>query len=502
MGGADPRALLRRRRRGRPGPQRVARHRRRRGVEPARRQPRRARRRHRGRPGRPRPGRPRCSSRSGDAHRVFRDGARRSARLDSSRLRRAARGRRSTTSRTSSASRARPWRPREGDRAAAGLPRRPTARATTCWSSRTTPRSAPPVGCPAPGPSCTPTNGKRRDPPPGHRHRVRLPRRPRCSRSRPARSQVYSDLLGTSSSSTPTSPPTSRARPQLMGAHWEEDYPEHARRRHHAGPGRALLPARRHRSGAGRHAPRLTEDNAVQALLNEPYLELGHRGAGRVLRRGGAGDLRRRHPRPALAGRVLRAWSRPRTRTASASRRSDQRRRDPGRQRGPGRGARRRRPQPARAGHPQRRHRRQDVVLPALPDRGRARGCQDGRQALVGVDDLNQTITQTEAAEAARLGERRRPVRRRAGQQWVFVRIYGPTGGTVDDIKIDGDKIGRRARRPRRPLRGHRDPARRPRRRGDHLADDHRARPDRGRHRRRHARRRPRREDVSFASSC
>ena len=70
-----------------------------------------------------------------------------------------------------------------------------------------------------------------------------------------------------------------------------------------------------------------------------------------------------------------------------------------------------------------------------------ARSCTDGRQAMAGTMSLNQTIT---AAAAAKLPDSitgKGLFGTDRGKQLVVVRIYGPTGGDISDIKVDGTAV-------------------------------------------------------------
>jgi hypothetical protein len=69
-----------------------------------------------------------------------------------------------------------------------------------------------------------------------------------------------------------------------------------------------------------------------------------------------------------------------------------------------------------------------------------ARGCGETGQSLLGTMSLNQSILASEAAElpAAVTGGGLHGTQ--AGRQLVAVRIYGPTGGTIDGVRIDGKR--------------------------------------------------------------
>ncbi|GAA4379607.1 DUF4012 domain-containing protein [Nocardioides caricicola] len=68
--------------------------------------------------------------------------------------------------------------------------------------------------------------------------------------------------------------------------------------------------------------------------------------------------------------------------------------------------------------------------------------CQSGRQDLAGTLTLSQVITPRDAAElpdsvtgGGRLGTE-------PGSQYVMVRVYGPYGGTLDQFRLDGRALG------------------------------------------------------------
>ena len=146
----------------------------------------------------------------------------------------------------------------------------------------------------------------------------------------------------------------------------------------------------------------LTTSNVVDQLLNQALPRPRAEGAGRLLRGVGARDLRGRHRRPVVSGGLHRGFSTSRSRrpVPGGVVRSTQ---DEARLQGSrvlgeladddGRDA-------ARRHRAQRRHRLQDVLLPALLGRGRvAAPCDGDRQQLSARMSVNQTIPPAEAAQ-------------------------------------------------------------------------------------------------------
>ncbi len=70
-----------------------------------------------------------------------------------------------------------------------------------------------------------------------------------------------------------------------------------------------------------------------------------------------------------------------------------------------------------------------------------ARSCSDGQQTLNGTMSLNQTITAAQAQQLPESVTGQGEFGTEKGNQLVAVRIYGPTGGTISDIKVDGAKV-------------------------------------------------------------
>ena len=70
-----------------------------------------------------------------------------------------------------------------------------------------------------------------------------------------------------------------------------------------------------------------------------------------------------------------------------------------------------------------------------------ARACDDQRQTLSGTMSLNQTITAARARELPESVTGGGDFGTAEGSQLVVVRIYGPSGGDIEDIKVDGAKV-------------------------------------------------------------
>lgn len=70
-----------------------------------------------------------------------------------------------------------------------------------------------------------------------------------------------------------------------------------------------------------------------------------------------------------------------------------------------------------------------------------SQSCSDGVQTLQGTMSLRQTITSAQAQalpdSVTGLGEYGTP----KGSQLVAIRVYGPTGGDIDNIKVDGSAV-------------------------------------------------------------
>ena len=71
-----------------------------------------------------------------------------------------------------------------------------------------------------------------------------------------------------------------------------------------------------------------------------------------------------------------------------------------------------------------------------------SQSCTDGVQSLSGTMNLRQTISPSDAADLPRYITGGGALGTDAGQQFVAVRIYGPTGGTVADVRVDGKNVG------------------------------------------------------------
>ncbi len=208
---------------------------------------------------------------------------------------------------------------------------------------------------------------------------------------------VYSDLLGVYFQDATFTPDFPRAA-QLMSARWQEKYERPARRRHLPRPGRPVLPPEGHRPGQGRRRhPHRGQRGRGAAQSSLP--RAGARAAGRVLRQG--------RQAPSSTPRLAAS-----PRRSTLSRHRPRRRRTPllGRVRSPttkpsagGHTGPRRLPRttarPARLHRPQRRDRQQDVLLPALPGRGRVPELRRRLQTLSGTMSLNQTITPAQAEQ-------------------------------------------------------------------------------------------------------
>ena len=70
-----------------------------------------------------------------------------------------------------------------------------------------------------------------------------------------------------------------------------------------------------------------------------------------------------------------------------------------------------------------------------------ARSCSDGRQSLSGTMSLHQTISAAEARQLPESVTGAGDYGTEHGSQLVVVRIYAPTGGAIGDIKVDGAKV-------------------------------------------------------------
>lgn len=70
-----------------------------------------------------------------------------------------------------------------------------------------------------------------------------------------------------------------------------------------------------------------------------------------------------------------------------------------------------------------------------------ARGCSGGVQSLLGTMSLSQSITAAEAAALPVAVTGGGQYGTAAGHQLVVVRLYSPTGGTLDDVKLDGMQL-------------------------------------------------------------
>ncbi len=70
-----------------------------------------------------------------------------------------------------------------------------------------------------------------------------------------------------------------------------------------------------------------------------------------------------------------------------------------------------------------------------------ASSCQDRRQTLSGNMSLNQTISSAEALKLPESVTGRGEFGTPKGSQLVVVRLYGPTGGSVSDMKVDGEAV-------------------------------------------------------------
>ena len=71
----------------------------------------------------------------------------------------------------------------------------------------------------------------------------------------------------------------------------------------------------------------------------------------------------------------------------------------------------------------------------------RAQSCQDGRQVLDATLNLSQAISPSEAAELPDYLTGGGSYGTEPGTQLVAVRLYGPAGGTIDDLSLDGRKL-------------------------------------------------------------
>ena len=255
-----------------------------------------------------------------------------------------------------------------------------------------------------------------------------------------AEQAVYSDVFGAFYLDANFTPDFPRAA-ELMRAHWEEKYDEPLDGVITLDP--VTLSYLLDGTGpvrAGR--TRLTEDNAVQALLNDPYVQLEQdeqdaffATAARAIFDAATQDLR---SPVAFTRALVKSADEDRFRVAPFV---DSDAETLGDSEVLGR-------VPDDDG-------RSPHVLVTLNDgtggkmsyylryrtEVEARGCQDGRQTLLGSMNLNQTITEAEAKKLPFSVNGGGQFGVEPGQQWVFVRLYSPTGGTVSDINIDGQKI-------------------------------------------------------------
>lgn len=70
-----------------------------------------------------------------------------------------------------------------------------------------------------------------------------------------------------------------------------------------------------------------------------------------------------------------------------------------------------------------------------------ARSCDQGRQTLDGTMSLNQTISAKNAEQLPESVTGPGMYGTERGSQLVALRIYGPSGGDIDDIKVDGSAV-------------------------------------------------------------
>lgn len=70
-----------------------------------------------------------------------------------------------------------------------------------------------------------------------------------------------------------------------------------------------------------------------------------------------------------------------------------------------------------------------------------AGGCRDRRQTLSGTMTLNQTVSAAEAAGLPESVTGSGDFGTERGSQLVVVRVYGPTGGDVSGVKVDGSAV-------------------------------------------------------------
>jgi hypothetical protein len=74
----------------------------------------------------------------------------------------------------------------------------------------------------------------------------------------------------------------------------------------------------------------------------------------------------------------------------------------------------------------------------------RARSCEGGKQQLNGSMSVWQAIDASEAAELPEYLTGLGDATVRQGEQAVAIRIHGPHGGTIEDVRIDGKAVAAR----------------------------------------------------------